>query len=327
MLCRRLTGKRRYQPQPPMKPVWQLGAGGTAMSKEPGKYAPSNGIQLCYWDEGPPSGEPLLLIMGLSSQLIAWPQGFVDDLVGRGYRVIRFDNRDCGLSDKFDGIADNAFVVDQDPKAAAYQLSDLAADTVGLLDHLQIAQAHVVGASMGGMIAQLVAIDYPQQVRTLCSIMSTTGAPLVGWPTLEAAAAVLYPTPADRDKAIPHIANVLRIIGSRTHQETEWDGRLELAEASFDRMFYPEGTRRQFAAVIAAPDRTPQLRNLDVPTLVVHGHEDALINISGGRATHAAIRNSEFLELAAMGHDLPQPLQAQIVAAIDANAKRPAPTG
>lgn len=297
------------------------------MSTEPGKYAPSNGIRLWYHDEGPPSGEPLLLIMGLGSQLIAWPQGVVDDLIGRGYRVIRFDNRDCGLSDKFDGIADNAFVVDQDPKAAAYQLSDMAADTVGLLHHLQIAEAHIVGASMGGMIAQLVAIDYPEQVRTLCSIMSTTGAPLVGWPSLEAAAAVLQPTPAERDKAIPHVANVLRIIGSRTHQETEWDRRLALAEASYDRKFYPEGTRRQFAAIIAAPDRTPQLRDLDVTTLVIHGQEDSLINISGGRATHAAIADSEFLEVPTMGHDLPQPLQEQIAAAIDANARRARPAG
>jgi pimeloyl-ACP methyl ester carboxylesterase len=292
------------------------------MATQPEAHAPVNGIQLCYRDEGNPSGQPVLLIMGLGSQLIAWPQGFVAGLIGRGYRVIRFDNRDSGLSDKLDGVPDNALVVDRDPKAAAYQLTDMAADAVGLLDHLKIGTAHVVGASMGGMIAQLVAIDYPKQVRSLCSIMSTTGAPFIGLPTLAAAVAVLSPTPADRAQAIPHIANVLRIIGSQTHQEPEWDNRLALAEASYDRSFCPEGTRRQFAAIVAAANRTPQLEALDLPTLVVHGREDSLINISGGRATHEAIRGSEFLELPDMGHDLPQPLLERIVDAIDANAGR-----
>jgi pimeloyl-ACP methyl ester carboxylesterase len=292
------------------------------MSTEPGAYAPANGIQLWYRDEGNPSGEPVLLIMGLGSQLIAWPQDLVDDLGARGYRVIRFDNRDSGLSDKHDGAPDNAFLVDRDPKAAAYQLSDLAADAVGLLDHLNIGRAHVVGASMGGMVAQLVAIDHPAKVRSLCSIMSSTGAPFIGLPTLAAAAAVLAPTPADPDQAVQHIANVMRIIGSRTHRETEWESRLALARAGYERMFYPEGTRRQFAAIVAAADRTPQLRNLTSPALVIHGAEDALINISGGEATHAAIPGSEYLPLDSMGHDLPRPLRAQIAAAIDRNAKR-----
>jgi pimeloyl-ACP methyl ester carboxylesterase len=292
------------------------------MSAEPGDYAPSNGMRLWYRKDGDLSGEPLLLIMGLGSQLIAWPQDLVDDLVGRGYLVIRFDNRDCGLSQKLDGVADNAFVVDKEPKAAAYQLTDLAADAVGILDHLHIEQAHIVGASMGGMIAQIVAIDHPKKVRSLCSIMSTTGAPFVGLPTLEAAAAVTSPTPADREHAIPHIANVMRIIGSRTHAETEQESRLALAEASYDRTFYPEGTRRQFAAIVAAANRTPQLGTLTVPALVIHGTEDSLINISGGRATHTAIPGSEFLQFDDMGHDLPQPLQARIAAAIDANADR-----
>jgi pimeloyl-ACP methyl ester carboxylesterase len=292
------------------------------MPTEPGAYAPSNGIRLWYRDEGDRTGEPILLIMGLGSQLIAWPQAIVDDLVGRNYRVIRFDNRDCGLSEKLDGVPDNAFVAGHDPKAAAYQLTDLALDTVGLLDHLGVRDAHVVGASMGGMIAQLVAIDHPQRVRTLCSIMSTTGAPFVGLPTLEAAVAVLAETPPEHDQAIQHMANVMRIIGSQTYKEVEWENRLEQAEAAYERMFYPAGTKRQFAAIITAPNRTPQLNHLEVTTLVMHGTEDSLINISGGEATHRAIPDSEFLELRTMGHDLPQPLQAQIAAAIANNAQK-----
>jgi pimeloyl-ACP methyl ester carboxylesterase len=292
------------------------------MATEPGAYAPSNGIRLWYRDEGDPAGEPVLLIVGLGAQLICWPQRLVEDLTGRGYRVIRFDNRDCGLSDKLDGLLDNARVVDEAAKAAAYQLTDLAADAVGLLDHLQIQQAHVVGASMGGMIAQLVTIDYPQRVSTLCSIMSTTGEPFVGLPTLAAAAALTAPIPPQRDQAIPHIVNAMRIAGSQTHQETETPLRHALAEACYDRMFYPEGTNRQFAAIMAATNRAPQLGAVATPTLVIHGSEDSLINISGGRATHRAIRDCELLELPTMGHDLPQPLQAQIAAAIADNASR-----
>jgi pimeloyl-ACP methyl ester carboxylesterase len=292
------------------------------MATEPGAYADVNGIRLWYRDEGNPDGEAVLLIMGLGSQLIAWPQDLVDGLGDRGYRVIRFDNRDCGLSDKHDGTPDNAFVVDQEPKAAAYQLNDLAEDAAALLEYLDVDEAHIVGASMGGMVAQLVAIDHPEKTRSLCSIMSTTGAPFVGLPTLEAAAAVIAPTPPERDQAVPHIANVARIIGSRTHAETEQPDRLAAAGAAYDRMFYPEGTRRQFAAIVAAANRTPQLRTLTVPTLVVHGGEDSLINVSGGRATHDAIPNSELLELGSMGHDLPRPLRPQIVAAIDENAGR-----
>src|ERR671926_1909461 len=152
------------------------------MPSEPGDFAPSNGLRLWYRDEGNPSGETILLIMGLGSQLIAWPQDFVDDLGGGGYRVIRFDNRDCGLSDK---IVASPAVHDASGLAVAYTLSDMADDAVGLLDHLGIDRAHIVGASMGGMISQLVAINHGARVRSLCSIMSTTGNPLVGLPTWE----------------------------------------------------------------------------------------------------------------------------------------------
>jgi pimeloyl-ACP methyl ester carboxylesterase len=292
------------------------------MPEEPGAYATSNGIQLWYRDEGDQSGEPLLLIMGLSSQLIAWPQAFVDGLGGRGFRVIRFDNRDCGLSEKIEGGTYDLLEAGRNAKAAAYQLTDMADDAAGLLDHLGIEQAHIVGASMGGMIAQSVAIRHAAKVRSLCSIMSTTGAPFIGLPTLQAAIAVSVPTPPEREKAIAHIANVMRIIGSRTHEAEEQEFRLQLARESYSRMFYPQGGQRQLAAILAAPNRTADLSHVKVPTLAVHGAEDSLINISGGRATHNAVPDSTFLELATMGHDLPEAVQAEVIAAIDANARK-----
>jgi pimeloyl-ACP methyl ester carboxylesterase len=287
-----------------------------------GDYATVNGIRIYFQDDGDPSGEPLLLIMGLSSQLIAWPQDFVDELGSRGFRVIRFDNRDCGLSDKIEGRPYDLLEAGQRAKAAAYQLTDMADDSVGVLAHLGIQEAHIVGASMGGMIAQTIAIHHAEKVLSLCSIMSTTGAPFVGLPTLEAAIAVSLPTPPERDKAIPHIANVMRIIGSRTHEAAERKYRLNLATESYDRMFYPEGGKRQLAAILAAPDRTKDLRNVNVPTLVVHGGEDSLINISGGRATRDAVPDSTLLEVPTMGHDLPRAVRAEIIAEIDANARK-----
>ncbi|GHJ48258.1 alpha/beta hydrolase [Catellatospora sp. TT07R-123] len=292
------------------------------MPGEPGAYATCNNIQIWFRDEGPETGEPILLIMGLGSQLIAWPQDFVDDLTGRGYRVIRFDNRDSGLSEKIES-ADAAGT--DATLNAVYQLTDMAADTVGLLDHLGIDRAHIVGASMGGMIAQTIAIHHPERVRTLCSIMSTTGAPFIGLPTLEAAAAVLAETPAEREAAIAHIANVMRIIGSRTLESEEREARLAGATAAYDRMFYPAGTKRQFGAIAAAPNRTAALGEFaerEIPVLVVHGGEDSLINISGGRATHNAIPGSELLVLDTMGHDLPQSLRPRVLDAIDANARK-----
>ncbi|PPK71467.1 alpha/beta hydrolase [Actinokineospora auranticolor] len=286
------------------------------MPEETGEYAPANGIRLWYRDEGNPDGEPLVLIMGLNSQLILWPEEFVAALGERGFRVIRFDNRDCGLSDKIEPAAGAESTL----AAPAYYLTDLAADTVGLLDHLGIDSAHVVGASMGGMIAQLIAIHHADRVRSLCSIMSTTGNRLVGGPSAEAALALLEPTPPEREKAIDHIANVYRIIGSRTHADAEQPRRRQLAEASYDRAFYPAGARRQFTAISVAVDRTPGLRELTIPTHVIHGAEDSLINVTGGRATHDAVPNSTYLELPDMGHDLPEPLWPQVIDAIATNA-------
>ncbi|MBB5953802.1 pimeloyl-ACP methyl ester carboxylesterase [Saccharothrix tamanrassetensis] len=285
------------------------------MPDEPGDYAPTNGIRLWYRDEGDADGDPLLLIMGLNSQLILWPDEFVAALGERGFRVIRFDNRDCGLSDKIAGTI-------QPGGKPAYHLVDMAADTVGLLDHLGIQRAHVVGASMGGMIAQLVAIHHADRVATLCSIMSTTGDRRVGQPTFEAALALLEPTPVEREAAIDHIANIYRIIGSKTHADTEQPYRRQSAEASYDRAFHPQGAKRQFAAIANAVDRTPKLRELDIPTAVIHGVEDSLINVSGGQATHREISGSTYLELPDMGHDLPRPLWPEVLDTIEANARK-----
>ena len=297
---------------------------GCEPSNEPGACAPSNGMHLWYRDEGQRDGEPMLLIMGLSSQLIAWPDEFVAALGDLGYRVIRFDNRDCGLSLKIDapdGLLD----------PAPYKLADMADDAAGLLDHLGIERAHVVGASMGGMIAQYLAINHNQKVRSLCSIMSTTGALGVGGWTDEAFAAVTSrPPDAERDTVIEHITWVYRVIGSRSLGKEEEASRRKLATASYDRKFWPKGGNLQVKA-IAAPfqNRTAQLEALVgdrwVPTLVVHGAEDSLINISGGKATHEAVVDSQYLPIETMGHDLPKRHLKAIVAAIHANAKRPVP--
>lgn len=292
-----------------------------SQAQEPGDHATCNGIRLWYRDEGPRTGEPILLIMGLGSQLIAWPQDFVDNLVGRGYRVVRFDNRDSGLSEKIVPSPEQTFM-------PAYFLTDMARDAVGLLDHLNIDKAHVVGASMGGMIAQLVAINHTTRVRSLCSIMSTTGNRLVGLPTPAAVRAVLEEVPAEREAAIEHMAGVMAVIGSKTLASAERPGRLAQAAEAFDRMVFPAGTARQFDAISAATNRTERLQALDLPTLVIHGGEDSLIDISGGSATAQAVPGATYLSLPTMGHDLPSSLRGEILDAIVKNVTRQlAPTG
>jgi pimeloyl-ACP methyl ester carboxylesterase len=284
------------------------------LSEESGDFAPANGIRLWYRDEGNPAGDPILLIMGLGSQLIAWPDDFVGTLTKQGFRVIRFDNRDSGLSEK---------IVPSGPAwLPPYLLRDMARDAAGLLDYLHIENAHVVGASMGGMIAQLVAIEHTSRVRSLCSIMSTTGDRSKGLPTKEATAAVLKPTPPEPAAAIAHIAWVMGVIGSQTLAEVEAPARLAQATAAYDRSFFPAGTQRQFEAIMVASNRTEGLAGLTVPTLVVHGDEDSLIDVSGGIATAEAVPGAQFLRLPTMGHDLPASLRPQILKAIVANTTR-----
>ncbi|MFD9466427.1 alpha/beta fold hydrolase [Streptomyces sp. NPDC060027] len=278
------------------------------MNDKRDQFADLTTVKMCYRDEGDPQGEPLLLIMGLSSQLIHWPQEIVDALGDQGYRVIRPDNRDSGLTE-------------WKTTPSQYYLRAIARDTVELLDHLGIEQAHVVGASMGGMVAQLLAIEYTDRVLSLCSIMSTPHIS-IGMADGDVLQELTKPLPPGREDAIKQIAALYATIGSKTHADSESEARLAMAEQAYDRAQHPEGGTRQVTAALIAPNRTKDLQGLRLPALVIHGAEDPLIKIAGGEATHAAIADSTYLPLDTMGHDLPAPLRDQIVASIAKNAGR-----
>lgn len=287
---------------------------------------PSGAIELCYEQFGDPSHETILLVMGFTAQMIVWPEGLIDDLVGRGFHVVRFDNRDCGLSAKTAGTPPN--VVDIMGRAATgedlsgstpYALVDMAADAVGLLDHLEIDAAHVVGASMGGMIVQELAIHHADRLRSVTSIMSTTGNREVGQADPEAIGALLAPPPADRDAVIAQSVTAGKIFAGPLFEP---ELAADRAARSFDRSFHPVGAAFQIAAISASGDRTEQLQDVAVPFLVIHGQQDALIHVSGGHATHEAVPGADLLVLDAMGHDLPEPLWGQINGAIDGIARR-----
>jgi pimeloyl-ACP methyl ester carboxylesterase len=257
---------------------------------------------------------PLLLIMGLGAQLIAWEDGFVQQLVARGFYVIRFDNRDQGLSTWFDeaGVPDvaKAAATGVIPKPA-YTLADMADDAAALLGALGIEAAHVCGASMGGMIAQSMVIRHPAKVLSLVSIMSTTGDPAVGWQHPEAMALLMQPAPSDREAVIESAVKGAAVIGSSGYPRD--DERIRaLAAAFYDRGFHPEGAARQLVAIASAPDRTQDLKAVDCPTLVIHGEVDPLIDCSGGRATAAAIPGAQLWVIPGMGHDLPPQLFAPV---------------
>ena len=283
----------------------------------------ANGITIEYLTTGDPGGEPLLLVMGLGAQLITWPDGFCEALAERGFHVIRFDNRDTGLSSKIeDGPRPDVLAAFAgDHSSASYTLSDMAADAVGLLDALGIDRAHVVGASMGGMIAQTIAIEHPRRVRSLCSIMSTTGDPAAGGPTPEAMAVLLRPPAQSRDEAIANSIEAGRVIGS-TGFEVPEDALRARAEASYDRCFYPIGIARQLLAIQASGDRTAALADVATPTVVVHGAVDPLVPPAGGELTAKAIPGAELVMVEGMGHDLPEGAWPTVVEAIAANAAR-----
>lgn len=289
----------------------------------------ANGITIEYDTLGPASGEPLLLIAGLGMQMVRWSGPFRQLLVDCGFQVIRFDNRDVGLSTHFDRVA----VPDLMEVAAArsrgaqpdvpYDLDDMARDAVGLLDALGIARAHVVGASMGGMIAQIVAADHGPRVRSLTLIMSTTGGPNLPPATPEAMAALMSrpPHPSDEEAYLAHAMGAARVIGSPAYPADEADLRTRLLEA-VRRNYDPAGSGRQLAAVAATGDRRERLRRITAPTLVVHGADDPLIPVEAGRDTAAHIAGAELMVIPGMGHDLPPALQPRIVAAIAAVAAR-----
>ena len=288
--------------------------------------ASANGIEIEYEALGRPEHPPMLLIMGLGSQMILWDDDFCRLLVERGFRVIRFDNRDVGLSTKIHaaGRPDvvEAFLARQAgrPVPAPYTLADMAGDTVGLLDALRIVAAHVVGVSMGGMIGQEMAIGHPTRVLSLASLMSTTGEPGLPGPTPEATAVLLEPPPRDRAAYIDRTLRVYRVIGSRGFPFDEpWI--CERAARSFDRSFYPVGFARQLVAIWAAGGRRAALGGVRVPTAVVHGREDPLIPLPCGLDTAAAIAGARLTVIDGMGHDLPRGAWPQIVEAIATNAQ------
>ena len=283
------------------------------MSVEIARCVGPDRLDIAYERFGDPELPPVLLLMGLGTQMLGWPDGFCDALVGRGIHVIRSDNRDIGLSSHLSDAPapDLAAIFRGDTSSASYTLSDMAGDTVGLLDGLGLESAHLVGASMGGMIAQTIAIEHTDRVRSLTSIMSSTGSPSVGQATRRAMAALLSPPAGTRSEAVDRTLSILRVIGSPGFELDEADVRWRTGLA-FDRAHDPVGVSRQLAAIAASGDRTSALRSVPVPTLVVHGADDPLVNVSGGRATARAIPGAELVVLDGMGHHLSRELWAEI---------------
>jgi pimeloyl-ACP methyl ester carboxylesterase len=280
-------------------------------------------IEICYETFGEPGDPAILMIMGLGTQMVAWHEEFCAQLAERGYFVIRHDNRDIGRSTRLDGAPTPSLLqlATRDKRAAAYTLADMAGDSVGVLDHLGIEKAHVVGASMGGMIAQTIAIRYPHRTLSLVSIMSNTGGFFAGQPALTMYAVLLKPSPRDRDGFIQHGIDMFTKIGGSGFEPDVEDLR-EIATLSYDRGHDPRGSQRQLAAIIADRDRTPQLRRLTIPATVIHGADDKLVRPSGGRATAKAIPGAKLLEIKGMGHGLPRGAWDQIIGAIADTAAR-----
>ena len=287
-----------------------------------------NGIELEYITAGSPSDQPLILVMGFTAQLIAWPQELIDQLVAAGFFVILHDNRDCGLSSKLDGVevdmmaavtalqtGDLSAVHGKSP----YTLSDFSDDAFAVLDDLGIDRAHIAGASMGGMIVQTMAIEHPERVRSMASIMSTTGEFEYGQSSPEAQVALLTPPPPDRAGVI-EAATKASVWSSQRYFDV--DAARERAAAAYDRSFYPEGIARQMIAIMASGPRGDALCGVTVPTVVIHGADDQLITPSGGERTASLIPDAKYVLVEDMGHDLPIPLLPTIVEAIATNAAR-----
>jgi pimeloyl-ACP methyl ester carboxylesterase len=288
------------------------------------KRAAVNGIELAYETLGDPDDPALLLVMGLGMQMIHWDQEFCEALAERGFHVIRFDNRDSGHSTSIPAPVPPVMrAMAGLPIKTPYLLSEMAADAFGLLDHLGIERAHVLGVSMGGMIAQVMALEQPQRVLSLTSIMSTTGDRRAGMPRLRVWSVLLRRAPNNRDAFVEHFLRTFRLIGSPGFDSDEARLR-EVAAATFDRGVNAAGTARQLAAILASGDRTRRLRTLRVPTLIVHGTDDPLIPLRGGVATARAIPGAELLAIPGMGHDLPPGVFPKLIDAFVANAERAA---
>lgn len=289
--------------------------------------AHANGIELEYDTFGSRTAPPLMLVMGLGAQMILWEDEFCADLAESGFHVVRFDNRDIGKSTQLDHLGiPNVFeamtaALSGQPVAAPYSLDEMADDTVALMTALGIDKAHVVGASMGGMIAQTVAIRHPDRLLSLTSIMSTPGDPTLPPATPEAMRVLLTPPPGDREGNVERALEAWKVIGSPGYPFDEPRMRA-LFGLAFDRGYNPGGVARQFAAIMKSGDRTAALRNVTVPSLVIHGAADPLVRIEAGHATAQAILGAEILVIEGMGHDFPRGTWAPIIAAIGKHAAR-----
>jgi len=285
--------------------------------------AKSNGLELEYDTFGSPTDPALVLVMGLGAQMINWDPELCQLLAAEGFHVIRYDNRDIGLSTYLDHLPlpDLPSLMAGEVSQAPYLLSDMGDDLAGLLDTLSIEKAHITGASMGGMIVQQFVIDHPERVLSLCSIMSTTGDRTVGQASPEAMAVLMRPAATTREASIAAGVAGSLVIGSPGFPVPE-EERVAKAAASYDRAFHPAGAVRQTAAIVASPDRTDGLRGVTVPTVVIHGEADPLVDQSGGKATAAAIPGAELVIIPGMGHDLPRGVWPRIVESIATNARR-----
>lgn len=286
----------------------------------------ANNIEIEYDTFGDPSGNPLLLVMGLGTQMIAWVPEFCELLVKKGFYVIRFDNRDVGLSTKFGdlGIPNVMNVINKarsgEKIVPPYTLEDMADDAVGLLDALNVEKANICGASMGSMISQVIAYRHPSRVLSLVSIMGSTGNPELPEPKPEAMQVLMVPMPSKREKYIKESIKRGKIIyGSFPYDE---EVRKKLAEQAYDRCYYPEGQTRQLVAILANGDRRKKLKDIKVPTLVIHGKDDPLVPMEGGIDTSKNIPGAKLLLIEKMGHSLPPEVWNQVIGAIVENATK-----
>ena len=284
------------------------------------QFAELGAVTLCYETFGDPADPPILLIMGLATQMVAWREEFCREFVDRGFFVIRYDNRDCGKSTAMTGRPVTLReLITKHVSRPPYTLAEMADDAVGLLDHLGIERAHVVGASMGGMIAQHVALRYPGRVMSLVSIMSTTGGRFVGQPRL-AVLPLFLSRPRGKDDYVERAVKLFRTVGSKRLFDEAYVR--ESAALSWDRGVNAAGSGRQLAAITADGNRSGRLKRVTAPTLVIHGKDDKLVSPSGGRATAKAIPGARLLMLDDMGHDLPRPLWPRMIEAIVENTER-----
>jgi pimeloyl-ACP methyl ester carboxylesterase len=283
-----------------------------------------NGLELEYESFGDPAGTPLLLVMGLSYQMIEWDDDVCRMIADRGFWVTRFDNRDVGLSSKLDHLgAPDLMTLVMGTAEPVYTLDDMAGDAVGILDALGVSAAHIVGVSMGGMIAQLIAINHPERVLSLTSIMSTVGGPNVVPPAPEVSAALVTPPGPTRDARVEHSLATRRLINGAGLPFDE-EGARRKAERAVDRCFHPDGGLRQLVAILTAPDRAPGLGRLTIPTLVIHGEMDPLVPPDNGRQTAAALRDTRLMMIPDIGHNLPERVWPEVVDAIAAVAGKAA---